>query len=159
MGKFKIIPLSKEYGQKIRETRKDDFGHAVVEELATGLGPCRISLRPFRPGIDLRLLLSHDPFEKNNAYRQPGPIFIHASEVEPYTDVHRFPTAIKADTDHFHLTLIGYNFDQQMIYTKLVGDADVDELISRILDNYPQVNYLHARSAEACCYICRIERA
>ena len=47
MNNFRIVPLSKEYVQKIRETRKDDFGHEVIEQTATGLGPCRVSLKPF----------------------------------------------------------------------------------------------------------------
>lgn len=46
-----------------------------------------------------------------------------------------------------------------MVYTKLVGDLDVDQLIVEIFDKEPEVDYLHARNAEAGCYICRIERA
>ena len=46
MSQFKIVPLSKEYAAKIRETNKDDFGHDVIEHVATGKGPCRVSLKP-----------------------------------------------------------------------------------------------------------------
>jgi hypothetical protein len=158
MKKFKIIPLSRVYADRIRSTRKDDFGHEVVEQLATGLGPCRVSLKPFKRGEDKRLLLTHSPFSIDNAFNQPGPIFIHSDEVEEYNDIYRFPPEIKADKQHFHLTLIGYSPDQQMVYTKLVGDNDIDELIGKIFDRHPEIEYLHARSAEASCYICRIER-
>ena len=158
MKKFKIIPLSRVYADRIRSTRKDDFGHEVVEQLATGLGPCRVSLKPFKRGEDKRLLLTHSPFSIDNAFNQPGPIFIHSDEVEEYSDVYQFPPEIKADKQHFHLTLIGYSPDQQMVYTKLVGDNDIDELIGKIFDRHPEIEYLHARSAEASCYICRIER-
>ncbi len=44
---FKIVSLSAEYARKIRENNKDDFGHDVVEEISTGHGPCRVSLKPF----------------------------------------------------------------------------------------------------------------
>ena len=159
MKKFKIVPLSKEYAARIRTTRKDDFSHEVIEQIASGLGPCRVSLKPFKRGEDKRLLLSHSPFSTDNAFNQPGPVFIQADEVEEYSDIYRFPPEIKADKKHFHLTLIGYSADQQMVYTKLVGDNDVDELIVRIFDNHPEIEYLHARSAEASCYICKIERA
>jgi hypothetical protein len=159
MSKFKIVPLTKDWAQKYRRSMKDDFGHTITTELATGHGPCRISLKPFRPGKDIRLLLSHSPFEKDNAFNQPGPIFIHADEVEAYANIHRFPPEIKADRIHFHLTLIGYNVDQRMIFTQLVGERDIDELIELAFDEHPQIEYLHARSAEACCFICRIERA
>ena len=59
MSNFKIVPLSKDYIQRIKETRKDDFGHDVVEQVATGAGPCRISLKAFVKGIDKRLLFTH----------------------------------------------------------------------------------------------------
>ena len=159
MEKFIIVPLSKDYAASIRKKGKDDFGHDVIIQTATGLGPCRVSLKPFRPGIDKRMLFSYSPFDLENPYNQPGPVFIMADEVEEYAEVHRFPSEIKADKKHFHLTLIGYTADQMMIYTKLVGDADIDELIVKIFHDHPEVEYIHARSAEAACYICRIERS
>jgi Protein of unknown function (DUF1203) len=158
MNKFKIVPLSKTYAEKIRQTMKDDFGHQVTEKIATGAGPCRVSLKPFVKGIDKRLLLTHSPFVSDNAYNQPGPVFIHSDEVEEYSDVYRFPPEIKANKTSFPLTLIGYTKDQQMALTKLVGDADVDELIVEIFNSQPEVEYLHARNAQACCFICKIER-
>jgi hypothetical protein len=159
MNRFKIVPLSTGYLQKIKVSMKDDFGHTVIEETATGRGPCRVSLKPFVPGRDRRLVLSHSPFNIDNAFNQTGPIFINAGEVEEYSDIYRFPPEIKADKAHFRLTLIGYNEQQRMVYSKLVGDRDIDDMIVDILDSKPEISYLHARNAEAGCYICRIERA
>ena len=79
-------------------------------------------------------------------------------EVEPYPDVYRFPPEIKADKKHFPLSLVGYDTQQQMVYARQVGDKDVDELIAFIFKKHPEVDYLHARNAEACCFICKIER-
>lgn len=59
MGDFRIVPLPAEVAQRIRATRRDDFGHVVVEQVATSYGPCRVSLRPFVPGHDRRLLFSY----------------------------------------------------------------------------------------------------
>jgi hypothetical protein len=78
--------------------------------------------------------------------------------VEPYADTERFPPEIKADKGNFPLSLIGYSDDQQMVYTGMVGDADVDQLIEEILASHPGVSYLHARNSEAQCFICKIER-
>jgi hypothetical protein len=158
MIQFKIVPLSKEYAASIRATGKDDFGHAIIEQVATGKGPCRVSLKPFTTGVDVRLLLSHSPFKIDNAFNQPGPVFIHKNEVEAYSDIHRFPPEIKSDKVNFPLSLIGYDHEQKMIFTKLVGEDDVDMLIPRIFEALPDVEYLHARNAEACCFICKIER-
>jgi hypothetical protein len=158
MSKFKIVPLSKDYAAKIRNERKDDFGNEVIEQVATGKGPCRVSLKPFKVGEDSRLLLSHSPFAEQNAFNQPGPIFISKEEVEPYNDVHRFPPEIKANKESFPLSLIGYSKKQSMVFTQLVGDDDVDVLIEKIFDESPKVEYLHVRNSEACCYICKVER-
>ena len=159
MIQFKIVPLSEEYASKIRKAQKDGFGHEVIEQVATGLGPCRVSLKPFVRGQDVRLLISHSPFDIDNAFNQPGPIFIHKKEVEAYKDFHRFPPEIKADKVHFPLSLIGYSKDQNMIFTKLVGGEDVDVLIPKILEEHPEVEFLHVRNSKACCFICKIERA
>ncbi|UOE47696.1 DUF1203 domain-containing protein [Mucilaginibacter sp. SMC90] len=158
MNTFKIVPLSKSFAQKIRTTMIDDFAGEVVEQLATGLGPCRVSLKPFERNVDKRLLLKHSPFEIENAYNQPGPVFISASDVEEYNDIHRFPPEIKTNKKSFPLSLIGYSKAQQMVLTRLVGDADVDELITEIFAENVNVEYLHARNAQACCFICKIER-
>jgi len=158
MNNFKIVPLSKDYAQRIRETRQDDFGHEVIEQVATGSGPCRVSLKPFKKGIDRRLLLTHSPFAIDNPFNQPGPVFINADEVEEYSDIYRFPPDIKANKKSFPLSLIGYDENQMMVYTQMVGDGDVDEMITEIFNQNPGVKYLHARNSEACCYICKIER-
>jgi hypothetical protein len=157
--KFKIVPLTKEYANKIRLANKDDFDHEVVEEPATGKGPCRVSLTAFTQGQDVRLLIAYSPFTIDNAFNQPGPIFIHKKEIESYSDIHNFPPEIKADKVNFPLSLIGYSKDQTMIFTKLVGDEDADLLIPKIFETHSEVEYLHARNAAAGCFICKIERA
>ncbi len=158
MNKFKIVPLTEAYATQIRRTKRDDFGHEVIEQLATGKGPCRVSLKPFAVGEDVRLLLCHSPFAIDNAFNQPGPVFINKKDVDAYKDVHRFPPEIKADKENFPLSLIGYNNEQSMIFTKLVGDDDVDVLITETFEEHADIEYLHARNAEACCFICKIER-
>ncbi|MEW7291244.1 DUF1203 domain-containing protein [Aquimarina sp. 2304DJ70-9] len=158
MNQFRIIPLTEEYASRIRKTKVDDFGHKTIEQVATGLGPCRVSLEPFEPKKDQRILIRHSPFEKDNAFNQSGPIFIHKKEVESYKDIHQFPSEIKADKKNFPLSLIGYSEDQKMIFTKMVGNEDVDLLIPKIFQEHLEIAYLHARNSEAGCYICKIER-
>lgn len=158
MKNFRIVPLSKNYAARIRAAAKDDFGHEVIEQVATGYGPCRVSLQPFIPGKDKRLLFSHSPFYIDNAFNQQGPVFIHKIEVDEYSDIYHFPKAIADDRVNFPLTLIGYDKNQQMVFTKLVGNQAVDELIEDIFNRHAEVDFLHARNAEAGCFICRIER-
>jgi hypothetical protein len=159
MSKFKIIPFTEDYVSKIKKAQKDDFGHPIVEQIATGFGPCRISLKPFVPGKDARLLMSYSPFTIDNAFNQSSPVFIHKKTVKAYADVHRFPPEIKADKINFPLTLIGYSADQRMVFTQMVGDNDVDDMISNVFDTHQEIDFLHARNSEACCFICKVERA
>lgn len=158
MNTFKIVPMSEEYAKQIRSNGIDEFGNPVIKQIASGLGPCRVSLKPFKTNVDMRLLFCHSPFAINNAFNQPGPVFIQADDVAAYRDIYNFPAEIKADKVNFPLTLIGYNSRQLMILTHLVGEADVDLLINEIFENHPEIEFLHARNAEACCYICKIER-
>lgn len=158
MKNFKIVPLSKSWAATVRESMKDEFGHTAIEQVAKGKGPCRVSLKPFKVGVDQRILVSHSPFEVDNVFNQPGPVFINKEEVEEYADVYQFPKEIKEDKENFPLTLIGYNERQEMNFTKLVGDEDVDLLIERIFLEKPKIKYLHARNAEAGCFILKIER-
>jgi len=158
MKKFKIVPLSQEFARQIRETNIDDFGNQVCEQLAMGKGPCRVSLKPFNVSQDIRLVFAYSPFSEHNAFNQSGPIFIHKNEVEQYSDIYNFPEEIKADKENFPLSLIGYSKEQKMIFTKLVGDNDIDLLIAEIFEIKCDVEYLHARNSEACCFICKIER-
>jgi hypothetical protein len=155
---FRIVPLSKEYAAEIRAKGRDSFGNKIVEQVANGYGPCRVSLRPFVPGVDRRVLASHSPFAIANAFNQPGPVFFNAADVDEYSDVHRFPPEIKADRVNFPLTLIGYSAEQRMVSAELVGDRDVDELIESTFAERDDIAYLHARNAEAGCFICKIER-
>ena len=159
MKTFKIVPLSEEYARQIRSSRRDAFNHEIVEQVATGPGPCRVSLQPFQRGKDIRILFSHSPFDIDNAYNQSGPVFIQKEEVEAYKDVFVFPPAIKANKESFPITLIGYNSSQMMVLTELVGERDIDELITEIFLNYSDVDFLHARNSKAACFICKIERA
>jgi hypothetical protein len=156
---FRIVPLSKEFVSRVLASGRDDFGNELVEQVAAGFGPCRLSLKPFVPGVDRRVLISHSPFTAANAFAQPGPVFFKSGEsVDEYRDVYRFPPEIKADPVNFPLTLIGYSKDQRMVMAELVGDRDVDEMISTIFSGRSDVAYLHARNAEAGCFICKIER-
>ena len=156
--RFKIVSVSKQYISELRSDGHDNFGNEIVEQIAGGYGPCRVSLKPFKPGVDRRILLSHSPFKVANAFNQPGPIFVNSGEIEEYSDVHRFPPEIKADKQNFPLSLIGYNVRQEMVFSELVGDQDVDTMIERIFVEEPDVDYLHARNAQAGCFICKIER-
>jgi len=159
MNSFEIVPITKKESIQIKKSGYDELSNEIIREVATGLGPCRVSLQPFVPGEDLRILLSYSPFSTKNVYKQYGPIYLHANDVEEYDNTYRFPPKIKNDTENFPLTLIGYNSAQMMVHTERVGNKDVEILIEDIFKKHSRIEFLHARNSEACCYICKIVRA
>jgi hypothetical protein len=60
---------------RLRTATVDDDGNAV--EFDDQIGPCRHCLRYSSPGERLALV-AYSPFEQRNAYRESGPIFVHA---------------------------------------------------------------------------------
>ncbi|WP_157576703.1 DUF1203 domain-containing protein [Asinibacterium sp. OR53] len=70
-----------------------------------------------------------------------------------------FPPAVKENPD-FHLTLIGYSHEQRMVHTELVpNNLEIEQQINQVLEKNAHIDFLHLRSAIACCYICTIVRA
>ncbi|WP_367111232.1 DUF1203 domain-containing protein [uncultured Psychrobacter sp.] len=156
---FKVVPLSLEIVKAIKSNGQDDFGHEVIEMLATGKGPCRLSLQPFKVGEETRLLFKHSPFDIDNVFNQPGPVFVSKADIEPYVDIYRFPPAIIAEED-IPITLIGYSEAQMMVYTQRLSHEEkqnIDAVIAQVFKENADVAFLHARNSEACCYICKIE--
>lgn len=158
MTNFRIVPVDAAWAARVRETKQDDFGHPLEAVLATGRGPCRLSLRPFEVGLDTRILASYSPFTQTTPYAETGPIYICAEAVGPYQDVHRFPPEIKADKANFPLSLLGYSITERMVYTEQVGNQDIDQRIEHVFNTRPEVAFLHVRNSEACCFICKVER-
>ncbi len=158
MKNFKILPLPDNIANEIRYKGVDTFGNNVILQVANGKGPCRQSLKPFKKGVDRRILFAYSPFDKPGVYAELGPVFINEEPVESYKDIYRFPPEIKADKKSFPLSLIGYNAEDMMVYSQQVGDGDVDDMIEKVFNESPQVQYLHARNSGACCFICKIER-
>lgn len=158
MRNFKIVPLSAETADKIRSSKKDAYGNQVVVQTATGAGPCRQSLQPFITGRDKRILFLYSPFDTPGVFAENGPVFIFETPVECYRDIYRFPAAIKGDKINFPLSLIGYNINDGMVYSRQVGNEDVEDLVEQVFDTCPHIRYLHVRNSAACCFICKIER-
>jgi hypothetical protein len=131
--------------------RAPGYGHPAHVETATGTGPCRLCLEPFRTGEEERVLFTHNPFPKHGM-PSPGPIFVHRASCSRYEGA-GFPMALVA----LPLTLEGYDQDGlPLLRRDVTGDpeASVREVLSK-----PQVAYAHIRHTEAGCFIARIERA
>lgn len=156
MRQFTVVPIPKEYVERLKTNNQDEFGNPIIEQISSGYGPCRVSLKPLQIGIDRRLIFMYSPFK----YRvNPiGPVIVCKSELVPYNDIHRFPPELKADRTKFPLYFIGYTEREKVVYIKLVGEQDIEDLIEQIFHELPYVSFLHVRNANTKCFICKIER-
>lgn len=116
--------------------------------------PCRRCLRDAEPGEEL-VLLSYDPFLGTSAYRQPGPIFVHARACEPAAeDLVRAPEQLRRR----ELSVRGFDARHRQIATRLTPGEQVDAVAERMFAD-PAVAYVHVHNAGPGCFAVRVERA
>ena len=150
---FYIRGLSQEFTDEVRAARRSPgYGHPVHEEIATGTGPCRACLQPFRVGEEARLLFTYRPPADQHTLAAPGPVFIHAHACEQYAAA-SFPEGL-AD---FPLLLEGRAADNRLpVAQRTTGRAAAAVLTAMFAD--PAVAYVYVRHGEAGCHIARVDR-
>jgi hypothetical protein len=71
-SRFAVKPLPQDVATHVREQGRDPvWGHQAVTQPATGFGPCRLCLRTFREGEELRTLFTHDTYAGVADFPQP----------------------------------------------------------------------------------------
>jgi hypothetical protein len=150
---FRIHAIPGELAEHVRRHRTDPvYGHPVHAEPATGYGPCRVCLRPFREGSEERLLFTLDSFHGASSLPQPGPAFIHARECGRYAGG-GFPQEL----EFLPLWLEGWGADGRLRRQDSAAGADADLAIADLLAS-PGVSFVQVRNAEAGCYLARAVR-
>jgi hypothetical protein len=153
MRKFKIIPIAKEYAEKIRSSMRDDFGHELHTASLSGRALCRFCLTDGGPE-QKHILFSYLPVENINPYAEIGPVFIH-DECEQYIDVDTVPHDLA--TRKF-LTIRGYSAGQNLIKGYMAKGNEIVETIERLFEN-AEVESIHINDASSGCYFLKIVRA
>jgi hypothetical protein len=152
MTEYRVIALRKETVDEVRSTlRAPGYEHPAHLEMASGYGPCRLCLQPFRKGEEERVLFTYNPFPDAAELPCPGPIFVHNGSCSRY-EGSGFPPGLLG----LPLTLEGYDDSGVgLLRVRVTSDPDrsVEEILSR-----PRVAYAHIRNAEAGCFVARIER-
>jgi Protein of unknown function (DUF1203) len=150
---FAARGLPQEVAAYVREHGRDPvWGHAAVTELAAGFGPCRLCLRTFRAGEELRMLFTHDTYAGVAEHPQPGPVYIHADGCQPY-DGTGFPPDLLA----LELTFEGVAPGPRVLALERTHGEGVEAAIGRLLA-VPEVDYVNVRNTEAGCFVARVER-
>jgi hypothetical protein len=116
--------------------------------------PCRRCLRDAEPGEQV-VLLSYDPFDDatSSAYRQPGPIFVHA-EPCAYEPSDTLPDQLTRRL----LSVRSFAADHAMQRGVVIQGVELRETVERLLAD-ESVAYLHVHNAGPGCFATRIDRA
>ena len=150
-----VLPIPTRVAGLVRETnRAPGYGHPAHTEVATGHGPCRHCLRTFRVGQEQRILFTYNPFHGLERIPFPGPIFIHATECEPYPSDGGYP----GDMLQHAAIMNAFHKGQELVARKLVTEKGAhNAAVLELLAN-PNVDYIEVRDLEAGCFDFRIER-
>jgi predicted DNA binding protein len=89
---------------------------------------------------------------ETGAYRQTGPIFVHARECERYAKTGEYPQQFAAGR-----TVRAYDQRDFMIDARVVNGEPMDVVIEELLSN-PAAEFLHVHSVTRGCYTFGVER-
>lgn len=148
---LRFVPMPLEIAEEARRTMRDRFGHTL--HVTRTQAPCRLCLRISKEPEDF-ILLSYQPLPDTGPYAEIGPIFIHASDCEPYTNEETFPS------DFAERPLVLRVYDAAgTIYDALVAEpGTAPERAAQFLDN-PEIAEVHVRHVSYTCFDFKIVRA
>jgi hypothetical protein len=130
------------------------YGHPAHTELATGHGPCRHCLHPFRVGEERLTLFTYNPFHMLAPIPLPGPVFIHTEPCERFKEESGYPPALLP----FSAVLDGYDGEQRVVVQRRISDGTQEAVILQMLAD-DAVHYVIVRDLEAGCFDFRVERS
>lgn len=153
VSSFTITPLSPEFVDRVRATRRDDFGRAVRVTVATGGEPLRDQLRRAEPGERL-ILCSYQAVALPSEFAEVGPVFVSAEGVAGPACSGELPPG------YFNrlFAVRAYDAGDRIVRSTLVEPAEAPEKFRELLAP-AGVACLHARFAGHGCYAARIARA
>jgi hypothetical protein len=150
---FKVRGMPQQLADRARaERRSPQYGHPGYVEVATGHGPCRCCLRPFRVAHDARLLFTYRPEGDPTSLMAPGPVFVHAAGCSSW-DAEGFPAELRS----LPLAFEGRGTCGIVTGVTRHGDESVEQRLAKLfaLDG---TEYVQVRHAEAGCFIARVDR-
>lgn len=154
MRPCRVVPLDVQIAWRVRGTlRSVDLRHPAYVETATGQGPCGVCLRPFRAGVDRRIVFVHDPFHRHGEFPLPSPVQLHEDACPAWTG-----TWLPPDVAVLPLTLDGYGAGREHLAEERHASAtDLEAAVLRIFAR-PTVSYIHLRDTVTGFFVCELTR-
>lgn len=152
---YRVTPLPNDISAEAREKLISPQYKSLKADVsvATGYGPCRSCLKVFEQGRDERIYLTYNSFDGRSDLPDPGPIFIHKNECEPFND-EKFPP----DLIDLPLLFESFGENSELIRREKVDKQGLEDQIENTF-GMSRVKFIHIRNAEAGCFVGRIERA
>lgn len=155
-NQYRITPIRTDFLQRARVSGLDDQNQPVERSIATGGEPCRDALRRALPGEEI-ILASYCPFKLSGPYKEYGPVFILATEIEELVDLSSLPMTGKHRYFSTVFVLKGYSSDERIVDSVLTSLEDAEERLESLFVR-SDVDFVLARFCAYGCYACRIER-
>jgi hypothetical protein len=153
METYAIVPMDSKVATAVRETMKaPKYGFAAQREKAAGRAPCRHCLKLIRPQEEELILFTYDAFAGQGVPPLPGPVYIHAEECAKFSGS-RIPEEYLGQP----LTFEGFGAGRKRIAEISVSGEGEEAGLEGLFAN-EDVEYVHARSTSAGCYLFRAER-
>lgn len=150
---FVISPIPAVRLEAMRRSGTDDAGEHFEPLVADEDGaPLRCCLRETRAGERLALI-AYRPAGAHGAYREIGPVFVHADPCEGYAEPGTYPPGFRDRQQVFR----AYDKAGRIADALLVEGAEAEAGIRRLLDR-PEVATVHSRNVLYGCYMFAIDR-
>jgi len=154
MTAIRAIAMPTETAAKVLSTMKSPgYGHPAHTEMATGHGPCRHCLQPFRVGEERRTLFTYNPFYGLAPIPLPGPVFVHAVLCDRFHEDNGYPPALLP----YPVALDGYDDEQRVVAQRTAAAGTQEETIREMFTD-DAVQYVMVRDREAGCFDFPVQR-
>jgi hypothetical protein len=114
--------------------------------------PCRRCLQDARIG-EVMLLVSYDPWSIDSPFRQPGPVFVHERDCEPWSG-EGLPEQLTCRL----LSVRVIDHDGMQIAADVVPGTDLSTALDRALSN-DDTAFVHVHNAGPGCFAVRVDRS
>jgi hypothetical protein len=144
---YRIVAVPSAFADAVRSGRIPS-----VPTLDGGRHQCRHCLTLSTPDETV-LLASYSPFGTEQPYAERGPVFVHERPCARYAE-----DAYPPDFPKRRAVIRAYDSGERLRDARVVGDADVENVIAELLAG-PETAFLHARNVAEGCFMFRIEPA
>ncbi|WP_261841293.1 DUF1203 domain-containing protein [Aliamphritea ceti] len=156
--KYRIIPLRRDFTDKVRNTLRDDQNQSVEITVANGGEPCRDVMRRALPGEQI-ILASYCPFSQPGPYKEYGPVFILAEQSDENFDTSKLPFPTETNASYLGETFVlkTYCKNERIIDAKLATPSNAEAVLAKLFSDN-KVAFAIARYAAFGCYSLRLEK-